>query len=141
MFIESSPTRTTGHAGARHAGKGEVLVGLLPRLVKEGFTGRIYCTAATAEIAHIILLDAASIQEEDAAYKRKRHKKEGREGPYNDVPLYTAADAEACSPLFAPVAYGEQVQIAPGVQATFSEAGHVLGSSFTHVPTGQDGQA
>jgi metallo-beta-lactamase family protein len=60
--------------------------GLLPKLVKEGFKGRIYCTAATAEIAHVILLDAAHIQEEDAAYKLKRHKKEGRQGPFPVVP-------------------------------------------------------
>ena len=107
--------------------------GLLPKLVKEGFQGRIYCTAATAEIARIILLDAAKIQEEDAAYKRKRHKKEGRAGPHDDVPLYTVADAEACAPLFAPVPYGQEVPIAPAVRATFSEAGHVLGSSFINV--------
>jgi metallo-beta-lactamase family protein len=114
--------------------------GLLPKLAKEGFQGRIYCTAATAEIARIILLDAAKIQEEDAAYKRKRHKKEGRTGPYNDVPLYTTAAAEACSPLFAPVSYGQEVQVAPGVRATFSEAGHVLGSSFINVSVQQNGE-
>jgi metallo-beta-lactamase family protein len=113
--------------------------GLLPKLVKEGFKGRIHCTAATAEIARIILLDAAKIQEEDAAYKKKRHKKEGREGPYNDLPLYTVADAEACSPLFAPVPYGQEVQVAPGMRATFSEAGHVLGSSFINVNVQQNG--
>ena len=52
--------------------------GLLPKLVKEGFKGRIYCTAATAEIVRIILLDSAKIQQEDAEHKRKRHKKKGR---------------------------------------------------------------
>jgi metallo-beta-lactamase family protein len=107
--------------------------GLLPKLVKDGFTGRIYCTAATAEIARVILLDAAHIQEEDAAYKRKRHKREGREGPHGDLPLYTTAEAEACMPLFTPVQYGERVEIAPEMDAVFSEAGHVLGSSFIHV--------
>lgn len=114
--------------------------GLLPKLVKEGFRGRIYCTAATAEIARIILLDAGKIQEEDAAYKRKRHKKEGREGPYGDQPLYTVVDAEACAPLFAPVPYGQEVQVAPGVHATFSDAGHVLGSSFINVNVQGNGQ-
>ncbi len=49
--------------------------GLLPKLVREGFKGKIYCTAATAEIVQIILLDSAKIQEEDAEYKRKRHKR------------------------------------------------------------------
>jgi len=115
--------------------------GLLPKLVKEGFKGPIYCTEATAEIARIILLDAAHIQEEDAANKRKRHKKEGREGPFGDVPLYTVEDAEACSPLFAPVPYGQEVQIVPGVHATFSEAGHVLGSSFINVNVQQNSEA
>ncbi len=115
--------------------------GLLPKLVKEGFRGRIYCTAPTAEIARIILLDAAKIQEEDAAYKRKRHEKQGRVGPHGDLPLYTAEDAEACFPLFAPVAYDEQVEIAPNVQATFSEAGHVFGSSFINVDYQQNGGA
>jgi metallo-beta-lactamase family protein len=114
--------------------------GLLPKLVKEGFKGRIYCTAATAEIARIILLDAANIQEEDAAYKRKRHKKEGRKGPHGDGPLYTVADAEACTPLFAPVPYAQEVPISPAVHATFSEAGHVLGSSFINVTVQQNGE-
>ncbi len=115
--------------------------GLLPKLVKDGFKGRIYCTSATAEIARIILLDAAKIQEEDAAYKQKRHKKEGRTGPHGDQPLYTAGDAEKCFPLFAPVEYGDVVQIAPGVEAVFSEAGHVLGSSFINVGISQNGDA
>ena len=63
--------------------------GLLPKLVKEGFSGKIYCTPATAEIAKIILLDSAKIQEEDAEHKRKRHERQGRKGPYPEVPLYT----------------------------------------------------
>ena len=74
--------------------------GLLPKLTKEGFRGRIYCTEATAEIAQITLLDSAHLQEEDAKYKRKRHEREGRKGKYPEVPLYTAEDAEAASSLF-----------------------------------------
>ena len=74
--------------------------GLLPKLVKEGFNGRIYCTAATADLAQIILLDSAKIQEEDAEHKRKRHEKQGRKGPYPEAPLYTTEDAQACFPLF-----------------------------------------
>ncbi len=113
--------------------------GLLPKLVKDGFKGRIYCTSATAEIARIILLDAAKIQEEDAAYKQKRHKKEGRVGPHGDQPLYTAGDAEKCFPLFSPIEYGDTVKISPDVEAVFSEAGHVLGSSFINVGISQNG--
>ena len=52
--------------------------GLLPKLAREGFRGKIYCTSATAEIARIILLDSAHIQEEDAEFKRKRHEREFR---------------------------------------------------------------
>ncbi len=63
------------HAHLDHCGR-------LPRLVKEGFRGRIFCTAATAEIARYVLLDSARLQEEDAAFKAARHQREGREGPH-----------------------------------------------------------
>jgi metallo-beta-lactamase family protein len=114
--------------------------GLLPKLVKEGFKGKIYCTHATAEISQIILLDSAKLQEEDAEFKLKRHKKEGRKGPHPIVPLYTVADAEACFPQFTHVKYKAPVQIGPGVEATFCEAGHVLGSSIIKVKVSHDGQ-
>ena len=114
--------------------------GFLPKLGREGFKGRIYCNAATAEIAKIILLDAAHLQEEDAEYKRRRHEREGRKGPYPEVPLYTTADAEACFPLFSPVKYRKAVQLGNGVEATFYDAGHILGSSIIRAKVRQDGQ-
>ena len=114
--------------------------GLLPKLVRDGFKGKIYCTAATAEIAQIILLDSAKIQEEDAKYKRKRHKKEGRKGPYPYDPLYTAADAENCFPQFSRVNYEKSITVASGVEATFCEAGHVLGSSIIKVKAKANGE-
>jgi len=114
--------------------------GFLPKLVKEGFAGKIYCTAATAEIVKIILLDSAKIQQEDAKYKRKRHEKQGRKGPYPELPLYTTEDAEACFPLFSDVQYREAVQLDDGVEATFYDAGHVLGSSIIRVKVRQNGQ-
>jgi len=114
--------------------------GLLPKLVREGFQGKIYCTAATSEIARIILLDSAKIQEEDAEYKRKRHQRQGRKGPYPVVPLYTIEDAEASFPFFSTVEYRKSVDIADGVEATFYDAGHVLGSSIIRVKVRQDGQ-
>ncbi|UCC22577.1 MAG: MBL fold metallo-hydrolase, partial [Planctomycetota bacterium] len=112
--------------------------GYLPKLVREGFRGKIYCTAATAEIAEIILLDSAKIQEEDAEHKRKRHEKQGRKGPYPEVPLYTTEDAEACRPLFKHVEYREAEQLGDGVEATFYDAGHVLGSSVIRVKVRQN---
>jgi metallo-beta-lactamase family protein len=104
--------------------------GLLPKLVNEGFKGRVYCTPATADITKIILLDSAHIQEEDAAYKKKRHIREGRKGPFPEIPLYTTADAEATFPLFNKVEYDNTIEIGPGIEATFYDAGHVLGSSM-----------
>lgn len=115
--------------------------GLLPKLVKEGFAGPVYCTAATAEIARIIMLDSARLQEEDAEFKRKRHEREGRKGPYPVVPLYTTADAEATEPLFRKVRYKTPVQIADGITATFCEAGHVLGSAIIHVCIEKNGES
>ncbi|MHC4115253.1 MAG: MBL fold metallo-hydrolase RNA specificity domain-containing protein [Planctomycetota bacterium] len=107
--------------------------GLLPKLVKEGFRGRIYCTAATADIAQIILLDSAKIQEEDAEFKRRRHKKEKRKGAFPEIPLYTTEDAEACLPLFSHVEYRKSVDLGNDVETTFYDAGHVLGSSIIRV--------
>ena len=104
--------------------------GLLPKLVNEGFKGRVYCTPATADITKIILLDSAHLQEEDAAYKKKRHIREGRKGPYPEIPLYTVADAEATFPLFTSVEYDKTIEIGPGIEATFFDAGHVLGSAM-----------
>lgn len=107
--------------------------GLLPKLVKEGYSGPIYCTEATADIAKIIIMDAAKLQEEDAAYKQKRHKKEGREGPFPPAALYTIEDAFACFPLFHPLPYKKTVAIREGIEAKLYEAGHVLGSSLIKI--------
>jgi metallo-beta-lactamase family protein len=114
--------------------------GLLPKLVKDGFKGRIYCTDATADLVKIILLDSAKIQEEDAEHKRKRHKKEGREAKYPEIPLYTVEDAEACFPQFSTVEYKASTNIKDGVEAEFFNAGHVLGSSIIRVRVHLDGQ-
>ena len=114
--------------------------GLLPKLVSEGFRGRIHCTAATADIAKIVMLDAAKIQEEDAEFKRRRHKREGRQGPHPDVPLYTREDAEAALPLFDAVEYGRSVSLSNGVEASFHDAGHILGSAMVQVRLNQGGE-
>ena len=115
--------------------------GLLPRLVREGFEGKIYCTPATAEIARIILLDAGHLQEEDAAYKLKRHRKEGRTGPFPVRPLYTAEDARKCFPLFSPVQYCQPLTLGRNTKALFQDAGHVFGSSVITLHLKSDGQA
>jgi metallo-beta-lactamase family protein len=114
--------------------------GLLPRLIREGYKGKIYCTEATAEIAQIILLDAAKLQEEDAAYKAKRHKKEGRRGPYPEIPLYTVEDAEAVEPHFSAVEYLSCVRTNSNLEGCYYEAGHVLGAAVISINIRQDGK-
>ncbi len=114
--------------------------GLIPKLVKEGFKGKIYCTDATAEIAKIILLDSAHIQEEDAAYKKKRHEKQGKTSPHAYEPLYTTEDVEACFPLFAPLDYKSCVKISDSIEVCLYDAGHVLGSAIIKVTASEDHQ-
>jgi metallo-beta-lactamase family protein len=114
--------------------------GLLPRLVQEGFSHSIYCTAATAEITRIMLLDAGKLQEEDAEFKKRRHRRERRKGSYPEIPLYTQQDAEAVFPLFSSVKYGEAFEVGAGIEASFYDAGHVLGSSMIRLKIGQNGE-
>ena len=114
--------------------------GLLPKLVREGFRGKIHCTQATAEIAQIILLDSAHLQEEAAEYKKKRHAREGRKSPRPIVPLYTTPDAERVEPLFAGIEYETSREVAPGMVATYHDAGHVFGSSTISLTVSADGE-
>ncbi|PIQ81895.1 MAG: MBL fold hydrolase [Candidatus Omnitrophica bacterium CG11_big_fil_rev_8_21_14_0_20_64_10] len=102
--------------------------GYLPRLVRGGFRGRIFCTPATAGIARIALLDSAHLQESDAEYKRRRHAREKRRGPRPEEPLYTVADAHRTFPMFRRVNIGRAFRIGTGLKAVFHEAGHILGS-------------
>ena len=114
--------------------------GLLPKLVKEGFKGTIHCTQATAEIAQIIMLDSAHIQEETVKYKIKRHAREGRTSPKPPVPLYTTEDAERVAPMFSGIDYEQPREVAPGMVATFHDAGHVFGSSTISLHISSNGE-
>ena len=114
--------------------------GLLPKLVRDGYRGKIYCTRATAELTEIILLDAAQLQMEDAAFKKGRHKKEGRRGPYPEIPLYTVEDAEAVRPHFSAVEYLDCVGVNGEVEGCYYEAGHVLGAATITMNLRQDGR-
>lgn len=113
--------------------------GLLPKLVREGFRGRIFCTSATAEIARYVLLDSARLAAEDAAFKRARHEREGREGPHPAVPLYSEEDVARTLPLFAAAFYGRPLEVGAGLTAVFREAGHILGSASVRLEYGRDG--
>ena len=115
--------------------------GLLPKLGRDGFEGKIFCTPATAEIAKIVMLDAAHIQEEDAAFKRRRHKREKRKGPHPEIPLYTTEDAEKTLPYLNAVGYNKSIQVGDGIEAFFYEAGHILGSTNIKVKVTQNGES
>jgi metallo-beta-lactamase family protein len=113
--------------------------GLLPKLVRDGYKGKIYCTQATAELAEIILLDAAQLQVEDALFKKERHKKEGRQGPHPEIPLYTVEDAQAVEPHFSAVEYLSCIRINSNLEGCYYEAGHVLGAAVISVNIHKDG--
>ncbi len=107
--------------------------GLLPKLVREGFSGPVIATSASEDLLKIVLTDSARIQEEDAAYKKKRHKKEGRKGAFPEVPLYTVEEAEKCFSLVRPVEYGQDVALNEKVNVRFSDAGHILGAAMIEI--------
>src|SRR3989344_6624287 len=105
--------------------------GMLPLLVKRGFTGRIWATEATRDVATHMLEDAARIEKQDAAWRAKH--KVG--APDEREPLFTPADIPATVAAFQDIPYGRQSQewteIAPGVRLKMYDAGHILGSAIS----------
>ncbi|MBZ0167005.1 MAG: MBL fold metallo-hydrolase [Candidatus Omnitrophica bacterium] len=114
--------------------------GYIPKLVKDGFRGKIYCTAPTAEIAKISLLDSAKLQIADAQFKKRRHEKEGRKGPHPEVALYDQDDVRNIFPLFHKVSYEQEIRVAADIKATFYDAGHILGSAMIELKVNAGGQ-
>lgn len=114
--------------------------GLLPKIVREGFHGPIYMTPVTADLLPIVLLDSAHLQEEDAAYKRKRHEREGRRGPYPEIPLYTEEDARQVFPLIKKVDYQQKIKVSKNLSFTLHDAGHILGSAMIEILVGRRGE-
>jgi metallo-beta-lactamase family protein len=100
--------------------------GLLPKLVKEGFTGAIYCTPGTKALAEILLEDSAMIQRDDAKYGNKRRAKQGLP-PIE--PLYDMDDVNLTIPLFKAVEYNTPTKISDSVEVLFTDAGHIIGSA------------
>ena len=110
--------------------------GRLPLLVKRGFKGPIYCQNATADLAVILLLDAANISASDA--KRSNRKRE-RKGLALVEPLFSRADAQKALKRLKGVVYREPLEILPGVQVTFRDAGHILGSTIVDLGLEENG--
>ena len=106
--------------------------GYLPRLVMQGFRGRVFCTPGTQDLCRIVLPDSGRIQEEDAA-NANRH---GFSKHAPALPLYAESDAFRAVSLLQPVGYERPVPVAPGLEAEFLPAGHLLGSAFVRVTTG-----
>lgn len=100
--------------------------GLLPKLVKEGFTGTIYCTPGTKALAEILLEDSAMIQRDDAKYGNKRR---ARQGLPPIEPLYNIDDVNLTIPLFKAVDYNTPTKISDSVEVLFTDAGHIIGSA------------
>ncbi len=103
--------------------------GYLPKIVKEGFKGPIYCTEATADLMEILLLDSAHLQEEEAEYAGRK----GYSKHENPAPLYTTEDVKALFPLISTTGFGKRIRINGKVDILFSDAGHLLGAAITEV--------
>ena len=141
-------------------------IGLLPRIVAEGFKGKIYATPPTRDLMQILLLDSAHIQEMEAEQHRRKGERHGNkmaQPPYTvgerrdkvaaqptytsserrgmlDQPLYTTADAMATFPLIQTIEYDKPFEPAPGIRVTYRDAGHILGSAFIEIGYMEDGK-
>lgn len=106
------------HAHIDHSGR-------LPKLVKDGFDGKIYSTSASRDLTSILLLDSAHIQQRESEFT-SRHFNEDHEF---EEPLYDAEDVQACMELFRTVEYGKWFGVHPDVDVLFKDSGHILGSA------------
>ncbi|NCF00210.1 MBL fold metallo-hydrolase RNA specificity domain-containing protein [Emergencia sp. 1XD21-10] len=111
------------HAHIDHCGR-------IPLLVKRGFTGKIYCTDATADLLDVMLKDSGFIHEKDAEWKSKRA---ARAGKPPVEPLYTYDDALKALEYVEPILYDQQIKINDHMKIVFNDAGHILGSAITEI--------
>jgi metallo-beta-lactamase family protein len=118
------------HAHLDHCGR-------LPKLVKEGFKGKVYLTEASFPLLELMLRDAVHLQLKDTEWENKRRERAGRELL---EPLYGLQDVETLLTLRVAIAYGAIIEILPGIKLSFHEAGHILGSAIVqlHVQDQQD---
>jgi len=122
------------HAHLDHCGR-------IPLLVKRGFTGEIITTSASVELARLVMLDSAGLQEEEARYQLRKAKRRGKKKYKNIEPLYSTLDALNSLDYFARKAsYNQALEVAPGINVTFLDAGHILGSASIYFELQEDGQ-
>lgn len=118
------------HAHLDHTGR-------LPILSQRRFTGHVYCTEATAELSNVILSDAARIQEGDVERINRRLKRDGKP---SIKPLFSQKDVSAILSRFRKIAYDMPIRVAPGIEARFVEAGHLLGSASIQLSVEEGGR-
>ncbi|TAL48208.1 MAG: MBL fold metallo-hydrolase [Chitinophagaceae bacterium] len=111
--------------------------GLIPKLVKEGFKGKIFCTPATKDLTSVLLEDSAEIQEDDVKYENKKRAAAGQ--PYLQ-PLYRLEDAKKAKDHLVTVDYGNWYDVTDGVQAMYTDAGHIIGSTCVHLKINESGK-
>jgi len=114
--------------------------GLIPKLVRDGFSGPIFLAHPSEELLPIVLLDSARIQEEDASYKKKRHKREGRRSHFPEMPLYSVEDTERIFPMVQNFPYQKLIPLNDHWEARFHDAGHILGSAIVEVIVREKGR-
>jgi metallo-beta-lactamase family protein len=111
-------------------------IGRVPRLVKQGFRGRIYCTPATRDLAEVVLKDAARLQEEDAEYLNSK----GLSKHEPALPLFDEADVEACLKQFEVAALGTVQKVSPEFTFSYRDAGHLLGAASVDLRIQEEGE-
>lgn len=119
------------HAHLDHSGR-------IPKLVKDGFRGRIITSPPTAELCEIMLLDSAHIQEMDAEWQSRKNRRRARK---EVLPLYTTEDANESLRFLSPTGRNEIVTVEPGIKARLRNAGHILGSSILELWVGEDDES
>ncbi|HOC17665.1 MAG TPA: MBL fold metallo-hydrolase [Vicinamibacterales bacterium] len=128
VAAESIDSVILTHAHVDHSG-------YLPRLVREGFRGRVFCTPGTADLCRIVLPDSGRLAEEDAR-EANRH---GYSKHSPALPLFTEEDAVRALTHLQPVGFDRPLPAAPGVTVTFTNSGHLLGSAFANLELDVDG--
>jgi len=116
------------HAHIDHSGR-------IPKLVKDGFQGKIITSPPTSDLCQVMLMDSAHIQEMDATWETRKNK---RKALKEVIPLYTKEDAEASLKLFKPVERDQTIEVGAGIRARLRNAGHILGSSILELWIDQD---
>ena len=115
--------------------------GLLPRIVRDGFKGGIYCTKPTADLAALMLEDSAHIQETEQEWKSRHNKRKGQADSQTDMALYSIEDAKKTADFLSPVTFGSSVTPAEGISVIFRHAGHILGAAMLDITITEQGKS